>query len=156
MPIAYIQKCSIFLCFQPLLLFHRLVQQQSHGLRLLWLGHQYCVAAQHHGFVLHLVPVNPSENLGKPRIRDAVGYPVKQVQVSRPPGLVIDMHHPDALRADSQPHLGAVLAHLTFAPDLADRYVCAAVSFRLDGSGIPQVEHSVRGVLTCDLYLFPL
>uniref|UniRef100_A0A3B4TJN2 Uncharacterized protein n=1 Tax=Seriola dumerili TaxID=41447 RepID=A0A3B4TJN2_SERDU len=41
-----------------------LVKKQRHGFCLLRLGHQHCVAAQHHGLVLHLVPVNPSENLG--------------------------------------------------------------------------------------------
>uniref|UniRef100_A0A8C4FBM1 Secreted protein n=1 Tax=Dicentrarchus labrax TaxID=13489 RepID=A0A8C4FBM1_DICLA len=60
---------------------------QRHGFCLLRLGHQHCVAAQHHRLVLHLS-----------RVRDAVGYPVQQVQVSRPPGLVVHMHHPDALR----------------------------------------------------------
>uniref|UniRef100_A0A8C3A322 Uncharacterized protein n=1 Tax=Cyclopterus lumpus TaxID=8103 RepID=A0A8C3A322_CYCLU len=122
-----------------------LVQQQRHGLCLLRLGHQHCVAAQHHGLVLHF-----------PRVRHAVGYPVQQVQVSRPPGLVVHMHHPDALRADGQSHLGAVLAHFAFAPDLAHRHVRAAVTFGLDGGGIPQVEHRVRGVLAGDLHLFPL
>uniref|UniRef100_A0A4W6DT44 Uncharacterized protein n=1 Tax=Lates calcarifer TaxID=8187 RepID=A0A4W6DT44_LATCA len=75
-----------------------LVQEQRHGLCLLRLGHQHCVAAQHHGLVLHL-----------PRVRDAVGYPVQQIQVSWPSGLVVHMHHPDALRADGQPHLGGGL-----------------------------------------------
>uniref|UniRef100_A0A3Q3GL28 Secreted protein n=1 Tax=Labrus bergylta TaxID=56723 RepID=A0A3Q3GL28_9LABR len=74
-----------------------LVQQQRHGLCLLWLRHQHCVAAQHHRLVLHLVPVNPGENLGQPRVRDTICYPVQQVQVSWPPGLIVNMHHPDAL-----------------------------------------------------------
>ena len=66
-----------------------LVQQQRHGLRLLRLGHQHRVAAQHHRLVLHLVPVNPREHLGQPRVRHAVGDPVQQVQVSRPLGFVV-------------------------------------------------------------------
>uniref|UniRef100_A0A8D3DY89 Uncharacterized protein n=1 Tax=Scophthalmus maximus TaxID=52904 RepID=A0A8D3DY89_SCOMX len=37
-----------------------LVQEQRHRLRLLRPGHQHRVAAQHHGLVLHLVPVNPT------------------------------------------------------------------------------------------------
>uniref|UniRef100_A0A3B4H3J1 Uncharacterized protein n=1 Tax=Pundamilia nyererei TaxID=303518 RepID=A0A3B4H3J1_9CICH len=124
---------------------HRLVQQQRHGFCLLRLGHQHCVAAQHYGLVLHL-----------PRVRDAVGYPVQQVQVSRSPGLVIHMHHADALGADGQPHLSAVLAHLAFAPDLAHRYVRAAVSFGLDCGSVPQVKHRVSGIFAGDLQLFPL
>uniref|UniRef100_A0A3B4ZG52 Uncharacterized protein n=1 Tax=Stegastes partitus TaxID=144197 RepID=A0A3B4ZG52_9TELE len=89
---------------QPLELGQRrgggLVQQQRHGLRLLRLGHEHRVAAQHHGFVLHLVPVNPRKDLGQPRVGHAVGDPVQQVQVSRPAGLVVHVHHPDALRSN--------------------------------------------------------
>uniref|UniRef100_A0A3B3HHZ1 Uncharacterized protein n=1 Tax=Oryzias latipes TaxID=8090 RepID=A0A3B3HHZ1_ORYLA len=131
-------------------------QQQRHRLGFLRLGHQHRVAAQHHCFVLHLVPVNPRENLGQPRVRHAVRHPVQQVQVARPPRLVVHMHHPDALRADGQLHLGAVLAHLAFAPDLAHRHVRAALSFGLDGGGVAQVQHRVGGVIAGDLHLFPL
>uniref|UniRef100_A0A0E9TGQ9 Uncharacterized protein n=1 Tax=Anguilla anguilla TaxID=7936 RepID=A0A0E9TGQ9_ANGAN len=49
------------------------------------------------------------------------------------------MHHPYALGTDGQFHLRAVLAHFAFAPDLADRHVGAALSFGLDGRGIPEI-----------------
>lgn len=133
-----------------------LVEQQRHGFRLLGLGHEHGVAAQHHGLVLHLVPVDPGEDLGQPRVGHAVGDPVQQVQVSRAPRLVVHVHHADALRADRQTHLGAVLAHLALAPDLAHRHVRAAVALGLDGGGVAQVEHRVGGVLAGDLHLFPL
>uniref|UniRef100_A0A8C0Z1Z3 Uncharacterized protein n=2 Tax=Canis lupus familiaris TaxID=9615 RepID=A0A8C0Z1Z3_CANLF len=61
----------------------RLVEQQRHGLRLLGLGHEHRVAAQHHRLVLELVPVHPGEHLGQPRVRHAVGDAVQQVQVAR-------------------------------------------------------------------------
>uniref|UniRef100_A0A8C5GPZ0 Uncharacterized protein n=1 Tax=Gouania willdenowi TaxID=441366 RepID=A0A8C5GPZ0_GOUWI len=77
-----------------------LVEEQSHGFSLLRLGHQHRVAAQHHRLVLHLVPVDPREDAGQPRVRHAVGDPVQQVQVSGPPGLIVHMHHPDPLRTD--------------------------------------------------------
>uniref|UniRef100_A0A673JWC2 Uncharacterized protein n=1 Tax=Sinocyclocheilus rhinocerous TaxID=307959 RepID=A0A673JWC2_9TELE len=54
-----------------------LVEEQRHGLRLLRLGHQHGVAAQHHRLVLHLVPVDPGEYLGEPRVCDTVGDPVQ-------------------------------------------------------------------------------
>uniref|UniRef100_A0A8C1ML60 Uncharacterized protein n=1 Tax=Cyprinus carpio TaxID=7962 RepID=A0A8C1ML60_CYPCA len=54
-----------------------LVEEQRHGLRLLRLGHQHGVAAQHHRLVLHLVPVDPGEDLGEPRVCDTVGDPVQ-------------------------------------------------------------------------------
>uniref|UniRef100_A0A8C9TRN3 Uncharacterized protein n=1 Tax=Scleropages formosus TaxID=113540 RepID=A0A8C9TRN3_SCLFO len=61
-----------------------LVQQQRHGLRLLRLGHEHGVTAQHHRLVLHLVPVDPREHLGQARVRHAVRDAVQQVQVARP------------------------------------------------------------------------
>uniref|UniRef100_A0A8C3KBH6 Uncharacterized protein n=1 Tax=Calidris pygmaea TaxID=425635 RepID=A0A8C3KBH6_9CHAR len=65
-----------------------LVEQQGHGLRLLGLGDQHGVAAQHHRLVLQLVAVDP------------VGDPVQQVEVAGPAQpLVLGVGHADALRA---------------------------------------------------------
>uniref|UniRef100_A0A4W4FIS3 Uncharacterized protein n=1 Tax=Electrophorus electricus TaxID=8005 RepID=A0A4W4FIS3_ELEEL len=67
--------------FQPLEVRQRggrrLVQEQRHGLRLLRLGHEHGVAAQRYRLVLHLVPIDPGEDLGKPRVCDAVRDPVQ-------------------------------------------------------------------------------
>uniref|UniRef100_A0A674GRE6 Tektin n=1 Tax=Taeniopygia guttata TaxID=59729 RepID=A0A674GRE6_TAEGU len=61
-----------------------LVEQQGHGLRLLGLGDQHGVAAQHHRLVLQLVAVDPGEDTGQARVRHAVGDPVQQVEVAGP------------------------------------------------------------------------
>uniref|UniRef100_A0A8C5TYV4 Uncharacterized protein n=1 Tax=Malurus cyaneus samueli TaxID=2593467 RepID=A0A8C5TYV4_9PASS len=61
-----------------------LVEEQGHGPRLVGLGHQHGVAAQHHRLVLHLVPVHPGEHLGVPAVGGAVGDAVQQVRVARP------------------------------------------------------------------------
>ncbi len=66
------------------------------------------------------------------------------------------MDHADALRADGQLHLGAVLAHLALAPDLTDGHVCASIPLGLDGGGVPQVQDRVSRVLAGDFHLFPL
>uniref|UniRef100_A0A8D0EPB7 Uncharacterized protein n=1 Tax=Strix occidentalis caurina TaxID=311401 RepID=A0A8D0EPB7_STROC len=50
-----------------------LVEEQGHGARLVGFGDQDGVAAQHHRLVLHLVPVNPGEDLGVPAVGGAVG-----------------------------------------------------------------------------------
>uniref|UniRef100_A0A674GIG5 Uncharacterized protein n=1 Tax=Taeniopygia guttata TaxID=59729 RepID=A0A674GIG5_TAEGU len=65
-----------------------LVEQQGHGARLVGLGEQHGVAAQHHRLVLHLVPVHPGEHLGVAAVGGAVGDAVQQVQTPagvRPP-----------------------------------------------------------------------
>uniref|UniRef100_A0AAY4DTA0 Secreted protein n=1 Tax=Denticeps clupeoides TaxID=299321 RepID=A0AAY4DTA0_9TELE len=77
-----------------------LVEEQRHGFGLLRFGHEHRVAAKHHRLVLHLVAVDPGEDFGQPWVGDAVGYPVQQVQMPRPPRLVVHVHHADALRAD--------------------------------------------------------
>uniref|UniRef100_A0A8B9U2C0 Uncharacterized protein n=1 Tax=Anas zonorhyncha TaxID=75864 RepID=A0A8B9U2C0_9AVES len=56
-----------------------LVEQQSHGLRLLGLGDQHGVAAQHHRLVLQLVAVDPGEDAGQARVGHAVGDAVQQL-----------------------------------------------------------------------------
>uniref|UniRef100_A0A8C3GUM5 Uncharacterized protein n=1 Tax=Corvus moneduloides TaxID=1196302 RepID=A0A8C3GUM5_CORMO len=63
-----------------------LVEEQRHGARLVGLGDQHGVAAQHHRLVLHLVPVHPGEHLGVPAVGGAVGDAVQQVRVARPAG----------------------------------------------------------------------
>uniref|UniRef100_A0A8C3QAG0 Uncharacterized protein n=1 Tax=Geospiza parvula TaxID=87175 RepID=A0A8C3QAG0_GEOPR len=62
-----------------------LVEEQGHGARLVGLGDQHGVAAQHHRLVLHLVPVHPGEHLGVPAVGGAVGDAVQQVRVARGP-----------------------------------------------------------------------
>uniref|UniRef100_A0A674KAV7 Uncharacterized protein n=1 Tax=Terrapene triunguis TaxID=2587831 RepID=A0A674KAV7_9SAUR len=63
----------------------RLVEQPRHGPRLLRLGEQRGVAAQHHRLVLHLVPVDPGEELGVAAVHRAVGDAAQQVGMARPP-----------------------------------------------------------------------
>uniref|UniRef100_A0A8C3V0X9 Uncharacterized protein n=1 Tax=Catharus ustulatus TaxID=91951 RepID=A0A8C3V0X9_CATUS len=75
-----------------------LVEEQGHGARLVGLGHQHGVAAQHHGLVLHLVPVHPGEHLGVPAVGGAVGDAVQQVRVARPAGPLLAGRHADAMR----------------------------------------------------------
>ncbi|MFT7818846.1 large subunit GTPase 1 homolog, partial [Arapaima gigas] len=133
-----------------------LVQQQRHGLGLLRLGHQHGVAAQHHRLVLHLVPVDPREHLGEPRVRHAVRDAVQQVQVARPARSLVRVHHPDALRAHGEAHPRAVATHLALLPDLAHGHVRAALPLGLDRGGVAQVQHRVRGVLRRDLHLLAL
>uniref|UniRef100_A0A670IFY9 Uncharacterized protein n=1 Tax=Podarcis muralis TaxID=64176 RepID=A0A670IFY9_PODMU len=60
----------------------RLVEEQRHGARLLGLGDQHGVAAQQHGLVLHLVPVDPGEEARQARVSHAVGDAVQQVEVA--------------------------------------------------------------------------
>uniref|UniRef100_A0A6I8PFD3 Uncharacterized protein n=1 Tax=Ornithorhynchus anatinus TaxID=9258 RepID=A0A6I8PFD3_ORNAN len=75
-----------------------LVEQQGHGLGLLRLGDEHGVAAQHDGLVLHLVAVDPGEDLGQPGVGHAVGHPVEEVEVAGPlEGLVLGVDHADAL-----------------------------------------------------------
>uniref|UniRef100_A0A452I1N3 Uncharacterized protein n=1 Tax=Gopherus agassizii TaxID=38772 RepID=A0A452I1N3_9SAUR len=61
----------------------RLVEQARQGPRRPGLGEQRGVAAQHHGLVLHLVPVDPGEELGAPGVGGAVGDAAQQVDVAR-------------------------------------------------------------------------
>uniref|UniRef100_A0A8C8APU3 Uncharacterized protein n=1 Tax=Otus sunia TaxID=257818 RepID=A0A8C8APU3_9STRI len=76
-----------------------LVEQQGHGLRLLGLGDQHGVTAQHHRLVLQLVAVDPGEDARQPRVGHAVGDPVQQVEVAGPAQpLVLGVGHADALR----------------------------------------------------------
>uniref|UniRef100_A0A663DYI7 Uncharacterized protein n=1 Tax=Aquila chrysaetos chrysaetos TaxID=223781 RepID=A0A663DYI7_AQUCH len=85
-----------------------LVEQQGHGLRLLGLGDQHGVAAQHHRLVLQLVAVDPGEDARQARVGHAVGDPVQQVEVAGPAQpLVLGVGHADALRADGQGRLTA-------------------------------------------------
>uniref|UniRef100_A0A8D0EG84 Prostaglandin E receptor 4 n=1 Tax=Strix occidentalis caurina TaxID=311401 RepID=A0A8D0EG84_STROC len=75
-----------------------LVEQQGHGLRLLGLGDQHGVAAQHHRLVLQLVAVDPGEDARQPRVGHAVGDPVQQVEVAGPAQpLVLGVGHADHL-----------------------------------------------------------
>uniref|UniRef100_A0A8C4KKI6 Uncharacterized protein n=1 Tax=Dromaius novaehollandiae TaxID=8790 RepID=A0A8C4KKI6_DRONO len=61
-----------------------LVEQQGHGLRLLGLGDEHGVAAQHHRLVLQLVAVDPGEDARQARVGHAVGDAVQQVEVAGP------------------------------------------------------------------------
>uniref|UniRef100_A0A8D2N259 Uncharacterized protein n=1 Tax=Zonotrichia albicollis TaxID=44394 RepID=A0A8D2N259_ZONAL len=80
-----------------------LVEQQGHGLRLLGLGDQHGVAAQHHRLVLQLVAVDPGENTGQARVGHAVGDPVQQVEVAGPAQpLVLDLPPPSRCPAEPQ------------------------------------------------------
>uniref|UniRef100_A0A8C0TZY1 Uncharacterized protein n=1 Tax=Cyanistes caeruleus TaxID=156563 RepID=A0A8C0TZY1_CYACU len=73
-----------------------LVEQQGHGLRLLGLGDQHGVAAQHHRLVLQLVAVDPGEDTGQARVGHAVGDPVQQVEMAGPAQpLVLGVGHAD-------------------------------------------------------------
>uniref|UniRef100_A0A8C8B5Z0 Uncharacterized protein n=1 Tax=Otus sunia TaxID=257818 RepID=A0A8C8B5Z0_9STRI len=75
-----------------------LVEEQGHGARLVGFGDQDGVAAQHHRLVLHLVPVNPGEDLGVPAVGGAVGDAVQEVRVARPAGSLLAGHTPRAPR----------------------------------------------------------
>uniref|UniRef100_A0A493TLR8 Uncharacterized protein n=1 Tax=Anas platyrhynchos platyrhynchos TaxID=8840 RepID=A0A493TLR8_ANAPP len=81
-----------------------LEEEQRHGARRGGFGDQDGVAAQHHRLVLHLVPVNPGENLGVPPVGGAVGDTVQQVRVARPAGPLLAGRHADAM--GSQPPQG--------------------------------------------------
>uniref|UniRef100_A0A8B9ZV64 Uncharacterized protein n=1 Tax=Anas zonorhyncha TaxID=75864 RepID=A0A8B9ZV64_9AVES len=72
-----------------------LEEEQRHGVRRGGFGDQDGVAAQHHRLVLHLVPVNPGENLGVPPVGGAVGDAVQQVRVARPAGPLLTGRHAD-------------------------------------------------------------
>uniref|UniRef100_A0A8C4TR41 Uncharacterized protein n=1 Tax=Falco tinnunculus TaxID=100819 RepID=A0A8C4TR41_FALTI len=83
-----------------------LVEEQGHGARLVGFGDQDSVAAQHHRLVLHLVPVNPGEDLGVPAVGGTVGDAVQEVRMAGPAGSLLAWGHPDALGSQRQLHLG--------------------------------------------------
>ena len=58
-----------------------LVEAVGDGLSLLRLADQDGVTPEHHGHVLDLVPVDPSQDLGPARVSVAVGDSVQRVQM---------------------------------------------------------------------------
>uniref|UniRef100_A0A8C8S9M1 Uncharacterized protein n=1 Tax=Pelusios castaneus TaxID=367368 RepID=A0A8C8S9M1_9SAUR len=74
-----------------------LLQQPGHGPRLLRLGDQHGVAAQHHRLVFHLVPVDPGEDPRVAPVGHAVGDAVEQVGVAGPPAALLARGHAEAV-----------------------------------------------------------
>uniref|UniRef100_A0AAY4A3K9 Uncharacterized protein n=1 Tax=Denticeps clupeoides TaxID=299321 RepID=A0AAY4A3K9_9TELE len=123
---------------------------ERHGFGFVRLGHQHRVAAEHHGLVLQLVPVDPGEDFGQPRVGDAVGDPVQEVQVAGLLRLLVGVHHAYALRADRELHLRAAVSRVAFSPDFAYGHVGAALPSGLDGGRVAQVEDRVGGAVSGD------
>uniref|UniRef100_A0A8C4HCT4 Uncharacterized protein n=1 Tax=Dicentrarchus labrax TaxID=13489 RepID=A0A8C4HCT4_DICLA len=76
-----------------------LVEAVGDGLGLLGLANQDSVTPEHHGHVLDLVPVDPSQDLWSARVSVAVGDSVQGVKMD---GFLFPRFvstHPDALRS---------------------------------------------------------
>uniref|UniRef100_A0A8C3K1J2 Uncharacterized protein n=1 Tax=Calidris pygmaea TaxID=425635 RepID=A0A8C3K1J2_9CHAR len=129
-----------------------LVEEEGHGARLVGFGDQDGVAAQNHRLVLHLVPVNPGEDLGVPAVGGAVGDAVQEVRVARPAGSLLAGGHTDALGSQRQLHLGPAGPGVALRPDLAHRLLRAALPFGVQGDGVAQVPHRVRRILLVQLH----
>uniref|UniRef100_A0A8C9YP88 Uncharacterized protein n=1 Tax=Sander lucioperca TaxID=283035 RepID=A0A8C9YP88_SANLU len=86
---------EIALTLQPLELAEGgggvLVKAVANGLGLLRLANQDSVAPEHHGHVLDLVPVDPSQDLGPARVSAAVGDSVHADQCR---SLSLALRHP--------------------------------------------------------------
>uniref|UniRef100_A0A8D0BMA5 Uncharacterized protein n=1 Tax=Salvator merianae TaxID=96440 RepID=A0A8D0BMA5_SALMN len=99
-----------------------LAEQDGHALGLLGLGEQHGVAAQDHRLVLHLVPVDPGEDLGVAAVGHAVGDAVQQVGVAGAAGALLGCARDPSLLPPPPPptqvleHVGTRAAGNPFFP----------------------------------------